>query len=81
MKKGMMISCRDATELVVKKSHEELSGWDRFRLKFHLLMCKFCSLFEKQNAVIDTLAGRLNDDASEKMEEDTKKKMLKDLTA
>jgi hypothetical protein len=81
MKKGMMISCKDATELVVKKSHEKLSGWDRFRLKFHLLMCKFCSLFEKHNAVIDSLAGQLNDDASEKLAETSREKILKELTA
>lgn len=60
MKKGMMISCEDATKLVVMKSQETLSGWDKFRLAFHLAMCKFCRLFQKQNSTIDEAVKELD---------------------
>ena len=61
MKKGMMISCKDATELVVRKDIEELSWWDKMRLSFHLAMCRFCNLFRKQSAVIDAASLELDD--------------------
>ena len=79
MKKGMMISCKDATELVVRKSQEDLTGWNRFRLWFHLLMCKFCSLFEKQNRVIDELAASADEHPAGPMPEDTRERILKEL--
>ena len=53
MKNGIMITCKDATHLVVKKNHEALNMWDKMRLFMHLSMCKFCSLFEKHNKIID----------------------------
>jgi hypothetical protein len=79
MKKGMMISCKDATELAVRQSHEKLNRWDRFRLKFHLLMCKICGLFEKQNKDIDVIASELDDQVNEKMPDHTKQKILQKL--
>jgi hypothetical protein len=79
MKKGMMISCKDATELAVRQSHEKLNRWNRFRLKFHLIMCKFCSLFEKQNKDIDVIASELDDHIEEKMPDHIKKKILQEL--
>lgn len=79
MKKGMMISCEDATELVVKKSHESLKFWDRFRLMFHLAMCRFCSLFEKQNKIIDAMAAQMDETIPEKMPEATKQKILQEI--
>ncbi len=53
MKKGPMLSCEDATRLVVMKETVKLGLYDRMRLKMHLSMCKYCSLFEKQNEIID----------------------------
>lgn len=79
MKKGMMISCKDATELAVRKSHEKLSRWDKIRLKFHLIMCKLCSLFEKQNNAIDVIASELDEQVEEKMPDHIKKKILQEL--
>jgi hypothetical protein len=79
MKKGMMISCKDATELVIRKSHMELTRRDRFRLWFHLVMCKFCSLFEKQNKMIDELAAASDETAGEGMPAESREKMLREL--
>ncbi len=53
MKKGIMLSCEDTTFLVVKKDQEKLGMWDRMRIFMHLSMCKYCSLFAKQNKFID----------------------------
>lgn len=80
MKKGMMISCEDATSLVIRKNQEKLSSWNRFRLMFHLAMCKFCSIFEKQNALIDQLAKNLDEKAPDKMHDSNKGKILEEIS-
>lgn len=79
MKKGMMISCEDTTELVIKKSQEKLSFWNKFRLGFHLAMCKFCRLFEKQNKIIDTIASKMDEPLPQKMAETSKQRILEKL--
>ena len=75
-----MISCEDATELVIRKSQEKLNFWNKFRLMFHLAMCKFCSLFEKQNAIIDQLAAGLDEKEPEKMPEQVRQKIMKEVS-
>jgi len=80
MKKGMMISCEDATGLVIRKSEEKLSLKDKFRLMFHLAMCKFCSMFAKQNKIIDTMVSGLDDKVPEKMPESAKQKILHEIS-
>ena len=79
MKKGLMITCKDATQLVVKKNHEVLNMWDRMRLLMHLSMCRFCSLFEKQNRIIDEHAAKLDEISPTHMTQDSKEKILHEL--
>lgn len=79
MKKGFMISCEDATEMVVRKSEEKLSGYDKFRLFFHLMMCKFCSLFEKQNKIIDEASSHLDEKVSKQFPVASKEKILQEI--
>lgn len=79
MKKGMMISCKDATKLVIKQSEEELSGWDKFRLAFHLAICKFCKLFQKQNKMIDESIKELVKHTHEHLNESAKKRIIEEV--
>lgn len=79
MKKGMMISCEDATKLVVMKSDEKLSGWDKFRLAFHLAMCKFCSLFQKQNSIIDEAVKELDDHSHVHLPKNAKQRIVEEV--
>lgn len=50
--KSMMISCEKATFLISKKEEGKLTIGEYLILSFHLAMCKFCKLFEKQSAFI-----------------------------
>lgn len=43
-----ILSCRRATRLVSDSMDTALSVPERLELRVHLLMCKFCSRFEKQ---------------------------------
>ena len=79
MKKGIMLSCEDTTHLVVKKAYEKLSLWDRMRIFMHLSMCKYCSLFEKQNKFLDDQVAKLDEASLSKLDQDTKTKILEDI--
>lgn len=76
MSNRIMISCKDATHLVVKKNHEALTMWDKMRLLMHLSMCRFCSLFEKQNKIIDEKVAELDEKTPSHLTEESKEKIL-----
>ena len=76
MKKGFMLSCEDTTHLVVKKAYEKLGMWDRMRIFMHLSMCKYCNLFDKQNKFIDDHVAKLDDKEINKLNQETKSKIL-----
>ncbi len=49
----MMISCQKAADLVCQRLDRRLSVWERFQLRFHLLMCRVCRKFEQQTESLD----------------------------
>ena len=48
----MMLSCKDATFLLTKNEYQKLNLKENLQLKMHLMGCKFCRAFEKQNKII-----------------------------
>lgn len=57
MSKKLMISCDEATTICDKNQYGEASTWDKFRLNFHLLLCKHCKAYSKQNNIITKMFG------------------------
>ena len=55
-----MISCEEATTLCNKTQYKETTFFERLKLKFHLLVCKTCAKFSKQNAQLTTLCDKAN---------------------
>ena len=53
IKNKILISCKTASELVVKKSDMKLSIADKLGLWIHLAYCTVCALFVEQSKVID----------------------------
>lgn len=45
----LMMSCKKASSLIVKRDNFSLTRKGKIRLFFHLLMCDACSSFSKQN--------------------------------
>jgi hypothetical protein len=43
-----MLSCKDVTQLISESMDRDLPVRKRMAMRFHLLMCKFCSRYEKQ---------------------------------
>lgn len=54
----IMIECDEATMLITKNQHTQLSLWDRLQLKYHKMICPPCQDWEDQNKVITTLTKK-----------------------
>jgi hypothetical protein len=48
----MGISCDQATKICDKQQYKEASLLERVQLNLHLLFCKKCGLYSKQNNVL-----------------------------
>jgi len=49
----LFLSCLRATELIEKQFHFKLTVLERLQLMIHKSMCKACSDYEKQSAVLE----------------------------
>ncbi len=45
----MKISCDEATKICDKNQYKEASFLDKLKLSFHLLLCKKCGKYSRQN--------------------------------
>lgn len=50
--KKVMITCREATEMIAKKEEGRVSFESRMQLWYHLFLCKWCRAFKKQDKYI-----------------------------
>jgi len=53
-----MISCEKASIICNKAQYEEATFIEKIRLRFHLLWCKTCSKFTRQNTDFTTLCDK-----------------------
>ncbi len=53
-----MLSCKDVTQLISESMDTSLTVGQRIGMRLHLLMCKFCSRYERQLLLIrETVRG------------------------
>lgn len=55
------MNCKKATALSVKSAEEKLNRSDRFKLAFHLFICSYCRIFDKQNKLINAALRKRSD--------------------
>lgn len=55
---GFIINCDQATTICDKNQYGEASLYDKIRLHYHLLMCKFCMNYSKQNNIMTQIFGK-----------------------
>jgi len=81
MSKKLMISCDEATAICDKNQYGEASSWDKLKLNFHLLLCKHCATYSKQNNAITKMLGKYLDtcDGSKHLTLEEKKELEKKL--
>jgi predicted transglutaminase-like cysteine proteinase len=53
----LLLSCRQATELIEKKLHGQLSWREEVQLKAHKMICEACSRYEQQSSLIEKGIG------------------------
>lgn len=55
-----MLTCKETAEMISRLSVNDLSLYNRLRMRMHLSVCKVCSAFEKQVAVLSQGAKALS---------------------
>ncbi|WP_158974329.1 hypothetical protein [Cellulophaga sp. L1A9] len=53
-----MISCEKAALICDKAQYEEATFAEKVKLKFHILICKVCSVHSKKNAQLTSLCDK-----------------------
>lgn len=54
----IMISCDDATAICDKNQYGEASFSEKLRLTLHLIICKYCKKYSKQNNLMSRVFGK-----------------------
>ncbi|KAA2218483.1 MULTISPECIES: hypothetical protein [Maribacter] len=55
-----MISCEKAADICTKAQYNEATFLERLKLKFHLIYCKVCAAYAKQNTKLTSLCSKAN---------------------
>ena len=82
----IFISCDEATTICDKSQYKEARFSDKLKLTMHMLMCKVCKCYSKQNNIMTKVFGAYSEDEckqekclckkdKEKMEQEVKEKM------
>ena len=58
MSKGLFISCDEATTICNKNQYKEASFWELIQLNIHILRCKICGMYSKQNTKITEVCSK-----------------------
>ncbi len=79
-----MFECKQITELVSEGMDRKLPLWRRMGIRFHLMMCKLCSRYERQLKKLREAARHLGEmghstPGAHRLSEDTKRRMKDNL--
>jgi len=58
MSKGLFISCDQATTICNKNQYKEASFWELIQLNLHILRCKICGMYSKQNGKLTEVCNK-----------------------
>ncbi|AIY12011.1 MULTISPECIES: hypothetical protein [Cellulophaga] len=71
-----MISCDKAAVICNKAQYDEATFYEKVKLKFHILICKACSVHSKKNTMLTSLCDKAKlSNLSEKEKEEMKNKL------
>ena len=54
-----MLTCKDASQLISQSYDRRLGLMEKIGLKFHLLICKSCQVFNRQLAFLQQMCKRI----------------------
>lgn len=58
MSNKLFISCDEATTICTKNQYKEASFWDKVKLNIHMITCKICGLYSKQNTKLTEICNK-----------------------
>lgn len=78
---GFIISCDEATTICDKNQYGEASIMEKVQLNFHLLFCKYCKKYTKQNGFMSKIFEHFskNCDSSHELSKEDKDEMDRNL--
>jgi len=76
----MKITCEEASNICDKSQYQEAGWWEILKLRLHLLYCKACRTYSKNNSELTSMCDRaglnmLSKDDKEQMKRDIEKKL------
>ena len=80
-----IISCDEATTICDKNQYGEASFSEKMKLSFHLMFCKFCKTYSKQNGFMSKIFAHFAQNCesehhlTEEEKEEMNQKLSKDL--
>ena len=78
-----MLICKDASQIISQSLDRQLTMWERFALKLHLLICKYCKQFSQQivaiRVALKSSSSAIENDGSIKMPSETKRRLLQSI--
>lgn len=78
-----MLSCKDASQIISQSLDRQLTMRERFAVKLHLLICKYCKQFNQQlqtiRAALKLTSTAIENDDTIKMPSETKKRLMQSI--
>ncbi|ALJ04805.1 glycine dehydrogenase [Pseudalgibacter alginicilyticus] len=74
-RRKFLIPCDEANRVCDKSQYEEASLWEKIKLSIHLIFCKFCRTYSKNNA---KLTHKIKESKVECLDKTCKESMKKD---
>jgi hypothetical protein len=79
----MMLSCKEASQIISQSLDRPLTMRERFGLKLHLLICKYCKRFSQQlqtiRVALKLTTSAIDNDDTIKMPSETKKRLMQSI--
>jgi hypothetical protein len=78
-----MLSCKQASQLISQSLEQPLAMRERFALKLHLLICRYCRRFRQQlqaiRIALKLTAQAIENDDTIKMPSETKQRLIQSI--
>jgi hypothetical protein len=78
-----MLSCKEASQIISQSLDRQLTMRERFAVKLHLLICKYCKQFSQQlqsiRVALKIASTEIEADDTIKMPSETKKRLMQSI--
>lgn len=74
------MSCKKASYIIEKREVSKISLWEKFSLKFHLMICNLCRKYESDSKILGSILKSLHHQShSKQLSPADKEEMIKRL--